>query len=74
MKTARHSLWIALGVFSFCSPVRSFGQNVPYERILHAQSEPQSWLTYSGSYFSQQYSPLKQINRQNVASLKIAWM
>ena len=64
---------IALGLI-VGSPPDCLGQNVPYERILHAQSEPQSWLTYSGSYFSEQYSPLKQINRQNVSNLKIAWM
>jgi len=57
-----------------CATARSFAQNVPYERILHSQSEPQSWLTYGGSYSSQQFSQLKQINRQNVAGLKVAWI
>src|SRR6202044_3620139 len=33
-----------------------------------------SWLTYSGSYNSQQYSPLKQINRENISKLKVAWI
>ena len=73
MRTARYLAAAALCFAAFC-PTRSLSQNVPYERILHAQSEPQSWLTYSGSYFSQQYSSLKQINRENVASLRIAWM
>jgi len=39
-----------------CNPARSRAQNAPYERILHAPSEPQSWLTYGGSYSSQQFS------------------
>jgi alcohol dehydrogenase (cytochrome c) len=73
MRIAKCRFAAALGLL-LLSSVASFGQNVPYERILHAQSEPQSWLTYSGSYFSQQYSSLKQINRQNVSSLRIAWM
>ena len=47
---------------------------MPYERILHAPSEPQSWLTYGGSYSSQQFSSLKQINRTNIANLKVAWI
>jgi len=45
-----------------------------YERILQAESEPQHWLTYSGSYRSWRYSRLGQINRQNVAGLKVAWV
>jgi len=64
---------VAFGLL-LSTPARCWSQNVSYERLLHSQSEPQSWLTYGGSYFSQQYSLLKQINRQNVASLKIAWM
>jgi alcohol dehydrogenase (cytochrome c) len=47
---------------------------VPYKRILHAAAEPESWLTYSGSYHSQRYSMLNQITRTNVAKIKVAWM
>ena len=46
---------------------------VPYQRLLRAESEPQNWLTYAGGYKSQRYSALDQINRKNVASLKLAW-
>src|ERR1700757_4200883 len=46
---------------------------VTYERILKAESEPQNWLTYSGSYKSWRYSKLDQINRSNVADLRLAW-
>ena len=55
-------------------PAQAFAQGVTYQRILHSQSEPQNWLTYGGSYSSLQYSSLKQIDRQNVSRLKIAWM
>jgi alcohol dehydrogenase (cytochrome c) len=61
-------------VLFLCASIPAAAQDVPYERILHAQGEPQNWLTYGGSYFSQQYSSLKQINRQNVAQLKVAWI
>ena len=35
---------------------------VTYDRLLHADNEPQNWLTYSGGYASHRYSPLDQIN------------
>src|SRR5690242_14009038 len=47
---------------------------VPYERVLHAATEPQSWLTYSGTYNSHRYSTLNQITRTNIGKLKVAWM
>ncbi|HUI78028.1 MAG TPA: PQQ-dependent dehydrogenase, methanol/ethanol family [Bryobacteraceae bacterium] len=47
---------------------------VPYERILHADSEPGNWLTYAGGYQAHSYSPLDQINTTNISGLKIAWM
>src|SRR5437667_9157395 len=50
-----------------------YGQ-LTYDRLLKAESEPQNWLTYSGSYKSWRYSRLDQINRQNVANLKLAWV
>ena len=37
-------------------------------------SEPQNWLTYSGSYMSQRYSPLQQINSANVKNLELKWV
>jgi len=72
MKNAKCALLFAIAVAAM--PARAVAQNVPYERILHAQSETQNWLTYSGSYFSQQYSPLRQINRGNISQLRVAWM
>ena len=44
-------------------------KGVTYERILDARSEPQNWLTYYGAYDGQRYSPLDQINRENVKKL-----
>jgi alcohol dehydrogenase (cytochrome c) len=48
--------------------------NVTYERILDARSEPQNWLTYYGAYNGQRYSPLDQINTENVKRIGPAWM
>ena len=47
---------------------------VNYERILNAREEPQNWLTYYGAYNGQRYSPLDQINTDNVKDLKPAWV
>src|SRR5690349_7659470 len=45
-----------------------------FERLLHADSEPQNWLTYSGGYNGWRYSKLDLINRDNVKNLKRAWV
>ena len=47
---------------------------VTYERILNAREEPQNWLTYYGAYNGQRYSPLDQINTENVKRLVPAWV
>jgi alcohol dehydrogenase (cytochrome c) len=47
---------------------------IPSDRIAHTDQEPSSWLTYSGNYQSHRFSPLTQIDRQNVARLKVAWV
>ena len=49
------------------------GAQVTSERLLHAADEPQNWLTYSGTYLSQRYSPLKQIDAANVKNLELKW-
>src|SRR6059058_948064 len=49
-------------------------QDVTYERILNARSEPQNWLTYYGAYDGQRYSTLDEITRANVKSLRPAWV
>src|ERR671914_535282 len=45
-----------------------------YERTLHPHSEPQNWLTYYGAYDGQRYSPLDQINKENVKQIAPAWV
>ena len=61
---------VAVGV---CAGSALIDAQVPYARLVRAASEPQNWLTYGGSYKSQRYSPLDQINRQTVSRLKVAW-
>lgn len=47
---------------------------VTYERLVNAADEPHNWLTYSGGYFSQRYSLLTQITRDNVGDLELKWI
>ncbi|MGA2216266.1 MAG: PQQ-binding-like beta-propeller repeat protein, partial [Bryobacteraceae bacterium] len=47
---------------------------VPFDRILSADKEPQNWLTYSGTSMSQRYSSLAQITPQNVKNLEQQWV
>jgi alcohol dehydrogenase (cytochrome c) len=47
---------------------------VPYERILQAEREPGSWLTYSGNYAGHRFSPLTEITPENVGGLEPAWV
>src|SRR5262245_32189102 len=47
---------------------------VPFERLLRAEDEPQNWLTYSGTYASQRHSLLRAISPANVRSLEQQWV
>jgi glucose dehydrogenase len=42
-------------------------------RLRAAADEPQSWLTYGGSYAEQRYSRLAQIDAANVKQLGLPW-
>lgn len=42
-------------------------------RIINAASEPGNWLAFGRDYEEQRFSPLTQINKDNVADLKLAW-
>jgi len=47
---------------------------VPFERLLRAEEEPENWLTYSGSYKSNRHSALDQITPANVTDLELRWV
>jgi quinohemoprotein ethanol dehydrogenase len=42
-------------------------------RIMSADREPGNWMTYGRTYNEQRFSPLNQINDQNIAQLGLAW-
>ena len=45
-----------------------------YQRLLNASAEPQNWLMRMGSYGNWNHSALTQINKSNVANLKVKFM
>jgi alcohol dehydrogenase (cytochrome c)/quinohemoprotein ethanol dehydrogenase len=47
--------------------------SVDSERILHADKEPGNWMSHGRTYSEQRFSPLKQINDQNVGRLGLTW-
>src|ERR1700730_14750621 len=51
-----------------------WGQSVSFDRILHADREPQNWLTYSGTVDGQRYSRLRQNRPANVKNLELQWV
>jgi PQQ-dependent dehydrogenase (methanol/ethanol family) len=47
--------------------------NVTDERLLNAESEPGQWMMNGGTYEETHYSPLSEINRDNIDRLSLAW-
>ncbi len=56
---------------AWCQP--AFCQ-VSFDRILHADKEPQNWLTYSGTMQSQRHRSMSQITPENVKNLQLQWV
>ncbi|MGA8766781.1 MAG: PQQ-dependent dehydrogenase, methanol/ethanol family [Candidatus Acidiferrales bacterium] len=59
-------------VMALCGALPSLAQ-VPYERLMKSDAEPQNWLTYGGNYGSQRFSGLKEMTPQNAKDLRVAW-
>ncbi len=49
------------------------GGGISYERLIKTSTEPHNWPMYWGNYQGTHYSPLTQINANNVRQLKTAW-
>src|SRR5216684_8292853 len=43
-------------------------------RLVRTADEPRNWLTYSGNYFGQRHSTLRQIDTTNVKNLELQWI
>ncbi len=71
MNSSRRTLFPLL--VSLLIPFAVRAQVTP-ERLIHANDEPQNWLTYSGGYASQRYTLLKQVDPSNVKNLELKWV
>lgn len=47
--------------------------NIDADRIIHADNSPGDWLAHGRTYSEQRFSPLKDINRDTVKQLGVAW-
>jgi alcohol dehydrogenase (cytochrome c) len=54
--------------------MRVVDAQVAVERLVRTASEPHNWLMYSGNYFSQRHTLLKQIDPSNVRNLELKWI
>jgi len=46
---------------------------VDHQRLVDAASEPQNWMTHGRTYDEQRFSPMSQINSDNVSGLGLDW-
>lgn len=60
-------------IAAFAAVSAPMAQDVPFQRIVDAASEPQNWLTHHGSLDAKRYSTLDEINKGNVKGMKVAW-
>src|SRR6185436_5106922 len=69
----KKSTYVVIALLLLAASYRLDAQ-VTFDRILHAADEPQNWLTYSGTYMSQRFSQLRQLDTSNVKNLELKWM
>ena len=53
--------------------VADFGAAVDEQRLITADNDRASWLSYGRTYDEQRYSPLDQINKETIDQLGLAW-
>ncbi len=67
----RNALAILFSVFMLgAAPVDNF---IPVTDAMLENPDPADWLMVSRTYDEQRFSPLDQINKNNVAQLRMAW-
>ena len=72
MRGHAKSLTMTVAVATLLSAASALAQPVDTARI--AGGDPNDWLTYHQSYNGWSYSPLDQINANNVKDLEVAWI
>ncbi len=71
MRTSLAAAW--LGVFVMAAAGQVVKNYVPVTEEMLLNPSPDDWLMYSRTYDAQRFSPLKQIDRDNVGQLRMAW-
>lgn len=64
----------ALDVAATAVDMRRDAAAIDGDRIIAADSEPQNWLAHGRTYSEQRYSPLDNINTENVGELGLEWV
>ncbi len=64
---------IALVIALVSGTLEAQPASVDQERLLNADSDIGNWLTYGRTYQEQRFSPLDQINDNNIDQLGLAW-
>ncbi len=72
MRAHVRTLTMTVAVATLLSAASALAQPVDTARI--AAGDPNDWLTYHQSYNGWSYSPLDQINANNVKDLQVAWI
>ena len=67
------ALAAAVLLLAGCNQGSVAGTGVDGARIANADATPGEWLTHGRTYSEQRYSPLDEVNRDNVARLNLAW-
>lgn len=62
-----------LALFLLAAPIAAQVANVNHTRMLNAQNDGSNWMSWGRTYGEQRFSPLTQINDQNVDQLGLAW-
>src|SRR5712671_6232901 len=71
----RPTLLIASTLLLALTPAVAQVKNfIPVTQEMLLNPSPNDWLMYSRTYDAQRFSPLNQINRQNVNQLRVAWV
>ena len=68
----RPSACMAAGMM-FAFSGSALAEDVSFDRLLQAPSEPANWLTHHGDYSSKRFSTLNEINKDNVGDVKVVW-
>ena len=68
-----HYRTVFLTALIACLPSLAPAAQTTEERLLAADREPGSWLAHGRNYGEERFSPLKQVNAENVAKLGLAW-